>query len=116
MVNHTFTIVLKESVTNNNEKSVLISRIKKSLLYSDEYIFGKNLTTKPPIIIVNKKYIKVTVDLFKKYSKYTFKKAENKVKKYLSKYYNYKFDELNHTKKRKKSSQNRQKEVESIVL
>ena len=41
MVTHTFTIVLKESVTNNNKKSVLISRIKKSLLYSDEYIFGK---------------------------------------------------------------------------
>ena len=44
-------------------------------------IYLEKFNYETPIIIVNKKYIKVTVDLFKKYSKYTFKKSRKQSKK-----------------------------------
>ena len=84
MITHTFTFTLNESVTTKKKKEKLASRTEKSLLYSDEFVFGRNMTTTKPRVVVNKKTVKVTVELFQMYSKSSFVKAENKVKKYVS--------------------------------
>ena len=109
MVKHTFNFKLRNEVLSKSEKSKLVSRIEKALLYSDEFIFGRNLTITKPRIVINKKNIKVTVELFKKSNNSVFKKAENKVMKYLHQYYGYEIDnsKYNKTKKINKSKKNK---------
>ena len=106
MITHTFTFTLNESVTTKKKKEKLASRTEKSLLYSDEFVFGRNMTTTKPRVVVNKKTVKVTVELFQMYSKSSFVKAENKVKKYLNKYYDYKIEQSNPKKPNKNNVNN----------
>ena len=106
MITHTFTFTLNESVTTKKKKEKLASRTEKSLLYSDEFVFGRNMTTTKPRVVVNKKTVKVTVELFQRYSKSSFVKAENKVKKYLNKYYDYNIEQSNRKKPNKNTVNN----------
>ena len=108
MITHTFTFTLNKSVITKKEKEKLASRTEKSLLYSDEFVFGRNMTTTKPRVVVNKKTVKVTVELFDMYSKSSFVKAENKVKKYLNQYYDYKIEQSK-PKKRNKNTVNNSK-------
>ena len=106
MIIHTFTFTLNKSVTTKKEKEKLASRTEKSLLYSDEFVFGRNMTTTKPRVVVNKKTVKVTVELFDMYSKSSFVKAENKVKKYLNQYYDYQIEQSSSKKPNKNTVNN----------
>ena len=64
------------------------------------------MTTTKPRVVVNKKTVKVTVELFQRYSKSSFVKAENKVKKYLNKYYDYNIEQSNRKKPNKNTVNN----------
>lgn len=106
MIIHTFTFTLNKSVTTKKEKEKLASRTEKGLLYSDEFVFGRNMTTTKPRVVVNKKTVKVTVELFDMYSKSSFVKAENKVKKYLNQYYDYQIEQSSSKKPNKNTVNN----------
>ena len=106
MIIHTFTFTLNKSVTTKKEKEKLASRTEKSLLYSDEFVFGRNMTTTKPRVVVNKKTVKVTVELFDMYSKSSFVKAENKVKKYLNQYYDDQIEQSSSKKPNKNTVNN----------
>ena len=101
MVTHTFKFKLKKEFLSKSKKSKLVSRIKKSLLYSDEFTFGKNLTITEPRIVINRKNIKVTVELFTKPNNSLLKTAENKVMKYLHQYYGYEIENSKYNKTKK---------------
>lgn len=69
-----------------------MSSIKKALLYSDQYTFGRNLTITKPIININKKKVTISVELFKQFKDSLFKTAENKFLKYLEEHKGYQFE------------------------
>lgn len=108
MTKHTFNLRLNEAVTKKSEKSKLESSIINGLLYSDEFTFGRNLTTSKPVIVINKQNIKVSLELFEKRSQQLLTRAKKKLVKYLHTYYGY---EINKNKKSNKTKNIKSKKL-----
>ena len=104
MYTHTFTIKLQKEVSSKSAQDKLMSSIKKALLYSDQYTFGRNLTITKPIININKKKVTISVELFKQFKDSLFKTAENKFLKYLEQHKGYQLEGQKHNKKKKKTT------------
>lgn len=104
MYTHTFTIKLQKEVSSKSAQDKLMSSIKKALLYSDQYTFGRNLTITKPIIKINKKKVTISVELFKQFKDSLFKTAENKFLKYLEEHKGYQFEGQKHNLEKKKTT------------
>jgi len=99
MYTHTFTFKLQKEIKNENARNRLIRSINNALLFSDQYRFGRNMTNITPIIKIIKNKVSISVHLFDKFDRSSFRTAENKFYNYLNQKRGYLFENSKYNKK-----------------